>query len=78
MRTVQRTPGSVQAMRQVLSYLMTERQQLRAHGATAAEVEANRRAIVAMEWQLGHALGESIPVADRGGRPSRANARNRE
>lgn len=45
-------------MREVLSFLVTERQQLRAHGAPKAELEANRQAIVAMQWRLGRALGE--------------------
>jgi hypothetical protein len=58
MATVERTPGSVEAMRQVLSYLVRERQELRAHGAEEFELEANRKAIIAMQCQLGRALGE--------------------
>ena len=44
-------------MGQVLSYLVTERQRLRTHGASQIELEANRKAIVAMQWRLNHALG---------------------
>lgn len=58
MAAVETTPRSVEAMREVLSFLVTERQQLRAHGAPKAELEANRQAIVAMQWRLGRALGE--------------------
>jgi hypothetical protein len=52
-----RTSTSVEAMNQVLAYLVDERQQLRAHGATKLELEANRKAIVAMQWRLNQALG---------------------
>ena len=44
-------------MSQVLAYLVNERQQLRAHGATKVELEANRKAIVSMQWHLNRALG---------------------
>jgi hypothetical protein len=56
--TVERAPRSVEAMGQVLSYLVIERQELRSRGADRIELEANRQAIVAMQWQLGRALGE--------------------
>jgi hypothetical protein len=56
MAMVERAPGSVEAMKHVLSYLVAERQQLRANGGSAVELEANRKAIAAMEWQLDHAL----------------------
>jgi hypothetical protein len=56
MAMVERSPGSVEAMRHVLSYLLEEREQLRAKGRTAVELDANRKAIAAMEWQLEHAL----------------------
>lgn len=49
--------GSIDALRRVLSYLVKERQDLRAHDASRAELEANRRAIVAMQMQLARALG---------------------
>jgi len=48
----------VEALQRVLSYLVNERQQMRAHGATASELEANRLAIGSMQWQLSHALAE--------------------
>ena len=57
MSAAQQTPASVEAMSQVLAYLVTERQQLRTHGATKAELEANRKAIVSMQWRLNRALG---------------------
>ena len=44
--------GSVDAIKQVLSFLVAERQRLYSHGADAAELEANRQAILAMEWRL--------------------------
>jgi hypothetical protein len=47
---------SVDAIKQVLTYLVAERQRLRSHGADEAELEANRQAIAAMEWRLGRAL----------------------
>ena len=63
MATIERTPESAQAMQQVLSYLMWERQQLRAHGANGAELEANEKAIVAMQWHLDQVLA-GIAQAD--------------
>jgi hypothetical protein len=57
MSAAQQTSPSVEAMSQVLSYLVHERQQLRAHGGTKPELEANRKAIVAMQWRLNRALG---------------------
>jgi hypothetical protein len=57
MSAAQQTSPSVEAMSQVLSYLVNERQQLRTHGATKLELEANRKAIVAMQWRLNRALG---------------------
>jgi hypothetical protein len=44
----------------VLSYLVAERQQLRSRGADEAELEANRQAIVAMQWRLGRAAGDEL------------------
>jgi hypothetical protein len=56
MSAAQETPAWVEAMSQVLAYLVNERQQLRAHGGTKLELEANRKAIVAMQWRLNRAL----------------------
>jgi len=44
-------------MSDVLSYLVSERQRLRSHGGNRIELEANRKAIVAMQWRLNRALG---------------------
>lgn len=57
MAAVEDTHGSPEAIRRVLSYLITERQQLRCYGADEAELEANRQAIAAMQWRLGRAAG---------------------
>jgi hypothetical protein len=57
MSAAQQTSASVEAMNQVLAYLVDEREQLRAHGGTKPELEANRKAIVAMQWRLNRALG---------------------
>ena len=67
MATLERSTGSVEAMQQVLSYLVTERQQLRAHGVEGVELEANRKAIVAIQWRLNRALaGANRPVPSDG------------
>lgn len=50
------TAESVEALNNVLSYLVSERQSLRAHGASSIELEANRKAIVAMQWRLNRRL----------------------
>jgi hypothetical protein len=47
----------VEALERVLSYLVTERQRLRASGAGRSELEANRLAIVSIQAHLGQALG---------------------
>jgi hypothetical protein len=57
MATPERERRSVESVRRVLAYLVSERQELRAHGASNAELEANRKAIVAMQWHLNRALG---------------------
>jgi hypothetical protein len=57
MAAVEDTHDSLEAIRRVLSYLVSEREQLRCHGADGAELEANRRAIAAMQWRLGRAAG---------------------
>lgn len=59
MATVERAAGSVEAMRNVLSYLVAERHQLRAHSADAVELDANLKAIAAIRSRLTHALVES-------------------
>jgi hypothetical protein len=56
MSAVSQTTASVDAMNQVLAYLVNERQQLRDHGGTRVELEANRKAIVAMQWRLNRAM----------------------
>lgn len=61
MATVE-APGSVEAMKHVLSYLMAERQHLRDKGGSAVELDANRKAIAAMEWQLDHARAAARSV----------------
>jgi hypothetical protein len=60
MAAVEDRQSSVDAIRQVLSYLVAERQQLRSRGADEAELEANRQAIVAMQWRLGRAAGDEL------------------
>jgi hypothetical protein len=62
---------SVEAIREVISYLVVERQSLRSHGAGRPELEANRKALVSMQSQLGHALGEryGAPPARTAPRP---------
>jgi hypothetical protein len=57
MAAVGSSQESVDALRRVLSYLVSERQRLRSTNAPRAELEANRQAIVAMQMQLGRALG---------------------
>jgi len=57
MAAAQQASESIVAMNHVLSYLVNERQQLRSHGATRPELEANRQAIVAIQWRLNRALG---------------------
>ena len=55
--------GSVDAIKQVLSSLIAERHRLYLHGADPAELEANRQAILAMEWRLVRAdAGENGPA----------------
>ena len=65
MAAVRDSQGSVEAIRHVLSYLAAEREQLRLHGADEAELEANRQAILAMQWHLDRAVGdEEAPPAE--------------
>jgi hypothetical protein len=65
MASVEVSQGSVEALRRVLSYLVGERQHLRANGAPRVELEANRKAIVAMQMQLARALGRRFGSADQ-------------
>jgi hypothetical protein len=60
MMTAGTSEASVDALRRVLAYLVVERQRLRADGAPRVELEANRKAIVAMQMNLGRALGRSL------------------
>jgi hypothetical protein len=53
---------SVDAIKQVLAYLVAERRRLYSHGAEEAELEANRQAIAAMKWRLRQALHTDSPV----------------
>jgi hypothetical protein len=55
--TAEARTDSVEALERVLSYLVTERQRLRAGGADKSELEANRLAIVSIQSHLGQALG---------------------
>ena len=60
-------PGSasVEALERVLGYLVAERQRLRSHGGSPVELEANRRAILAMKTQLGRAASRSTTPSPR-------------
>jgi hypothetical protein len=57
MAAVEVSEESVEAFQRVLSYLVAERQHLRSRDAPVFELEANRKAIVAMQTQLVRALG---------------------
>jgi hypothetical protein len=54
-----------ETLKQLHTTLVDERQQLRRHGAPAAELERNRLAIVQCQWELSQALIERYlpPVA---------------
>jgi hypothetical protein len=56
MAAVEGTNCSVDAIKQVLAYLVAERRHLHSHGAEEAELEANRKAIAAMTLRLQRAL----------------------
>ena len=62
-QTTPSQPGSVEAVRQVLDYLVRERRHLRARGAEPAELEANRKAIAAMETRLSRAVKRARPAS---------------
>jgi hypothetical protein len=55
--TAETRTDSVEALERVLSYLVTERQRLRASQADKSELEANRLAIVSIQSHLTQALG---------------------
>jgi hypothetical protein len=57
--------GSIDALEHVLSYLVKERQELRAANAGKMELEANRQAIVAMQSHLTRMLGEGHTSGSR-------------
>ena len=59
MQTKEPPRGSVDAVRQVLDYLVRERGRLRARGAEPIELEANRKAIAAMESHLSRAVSRA-------------------
>jgi hypothetical protein len=63
MQPTERMPGSDEAVRQVLDYLVRERRRLRASGAHPVELEANRKAIAAMESHLSRPGRRGEPVA---------------
>jgi hypothetical protein len=58
MATVERPAGSVEALRNVLSYLVDERQRLRSHDGSVVELEANLKAIAAIRSRLERSLRE--------------------
>lgn len=49
-------PLPVETLQDRLRHLLREREALRAGGAGAGELELNRRAIVAVQWELSHSL----------------------
>jgi hypothetical protein len=63
MATANLAEGRVEALGQVLSYLVTERQRLRHEGADRVTLEANRRAIVSTQSRLSRALSERYAAA---------------
>jgi hypothetical protein len=64
MATLETAPPSIDAMRQVLAYLTQERHRLEGRGAGPAELEANGKAIAAMQARLLNALARA--AASRG------------
>ena len=58
MATVERPAGSVETLRNVLSYLVNERQRLRSHEGSSVELDANLKAIVAIRSSLERSLRE--------------------
>jgi hypothetical protein len=62
MATVETPPGSIEAMRRVLAYLTEERHRLEARGAGTAELDANGKAVAAMQAQLLNALARAAAL----------------
>ena len=62
-QTTHSQPGSVEAVRQVLDYLVRERRRLHASGAEPVELVANRKAIAAMETRLSRAVKRARPAS---------------
>jgi hypothetical protein len=58
MATVERPAGSVETLRNVLSYLVAERHRLQSHDGSAVELDANMKAIVAIRSSLERSLRE--------------------
>lgn len=58
MATAELPEGRVEALEQVVTYLVMERQRLRREGADGVTLEANRRALVATQARLGRALAD--------------------
>jgi hypothetical protein len=54
-------------MKNLLSYLVSERHRLRAHGADAVELDANLKAIVAIRSHLGRALAQAGSLTEDAG-----------
>jgi hypothetical protein len=55
---------TVEALTEQLGSLVAERQRLRRVRATAAELEANRREIARLQWELSRALiARHLPAA---------------
>ena len=63
MATAELPEARVAALEQVLSYLVLERQRLRDEAADAATLEANRRALIAIQARLSHALVDQHAAA---------------
>jgi hypothetical protein len=63
MAATQLAEGRVEALEQVLSYLVAERQRLRHEGADRVTLEANRRAIVSTQSRLSRALADRYTAA---------------
>jgi hypothetical protein len=59
-----RTATSVEALTLRVAELVSERQQLREHGASETALEKNRIELVRAQWELGHALiDRHLPAA---------------
>ena len=47
---------AVEELQQQIAGLISERQELRAHGASGASLERNRLELVRIQWDFSHAL----------------------